>query len=485
MSNPAYLIDAYKIDHRRMYPKGTTRVYSNFTPRDSRVDGVEEVVFFGLQAFLQETLEESFGEWFELPENEVCEEYERRTNAVLGPNTVGSEHIRALHRLGYLPLRFNALPEGTRVPLRVPMFTVENTDPEFFWLTNYIESVLSNALWQSCTSATIALRMRQLCDRWAEQTAPHAKAFVDWQGHDFSFRGMSSIDSAKASGAAHLLSFAGTDTMPALDWVEKFYDGEGFLGGSVPATEHSVMCAGGKETETETFSRLLDLYPSGIVSVVSDTWDLWKVLTETLYELKDRILSREGKLVVRPDSGNPADILCGSLSAPEGTPEHKGVVELLWDCFGGTTNECGYRELDPHIGCIYGDSITYERAEEIFERLAEKGFASTNVVFGIGSYTYQHQTRDVFGMAMKATWVEIDGQGVDIFKAPVTDNGVKKSARGRLAVLLGEDGELKLVECATPEQEAQSQLVPVWEDGRSVQRHTWSEVVERVGVRHL
>ncbi len=232
LADPMYFIDAYKIDHRRMYPEGTEAIYSNFTPRSSRVVGVDKVVFFGLQAFLTRVLGQMFDPWFAADEDAVIAAYERRTDGVLGPNAVGSEHIRALHRLGYLPLRFNSLPEGTEVPLRVPMFTVENTDPEFFWLTNYIESVLSAEIWLPCTTATLALRMRRLLDDWALATSD-TPAAVDWQGHDFSFRGMSSLESAAASGGGHLLAFAGTDSMVALDWIERFYPVEAgtLLGG--------------------------------------------------------------------------------------------------------------------------------------------------------------------------------------------------------------------------------------------------------------
>ena len=484
--DPMYFIDAYKIDHRRMYPAGTEAIYSNFTPRSSRIEGVEKVVFFGLQAFLTRVLGQMFDPWFAADEDAVIAGYARRTDGVLGPNAVGSDHIRALHRLGYLPLRFNALPEGTEAPLRVPMFTVENTDPEFFWLTNYIESVLSAEVWLPSTTATLALRMRRLLDDWAATTS-EAPAAVDWQGHDFSFRGMSSLESAAASGAGHLLAFAGTDSMVALDWIERFYPVEAgtVLGGSVAATEHSVMCAGGFESEQATFERLLATYPSGVLSVVSDTWDLWTVLTDYLPAIKDQILAREGKLVIRPDSGDPADILCGDPKAAPGSPAAKGVVQLLWDVFGGTTNAKGYRELDSHIGAIYGDSITYERAHDISSRLASAGFASTNVVFGIGSYTYQYNTRDVFGFAMKATWAQVNGEGFDLFKDPVTDSGTKRSAKGRLAVVAGADGELELIEQATVADEALSLLEPVWENGRFLKRHTWNEVVDRVGVRVL
>lgn len=487
--NPSYLIDAYKIDHRRQYPEGTEAIYSNLTARGSRIEGVNSVVFFGLQAFIKRVLMDGFGEWFKLPEEQVVAEYARRTDGVLGPNSAGTDHIRALHRLGYLPLRFRALPEGTDVPLRLPLFTVENTDPEFFWLTNYIETMLSAETWLPITTATIAKRMRELLDDWVDATGGD-KGFVNFQGHDFSFRGMSSIESAAAGGAGHLLSFAGTDTMVSLDWIEEYYPVEEgtWLGGSVAATEHSVMCAGGFESEMETFQRLLNLYPTGVVSVVSDTWDLWKVLTEMLPAMKDQIMAREGKLVIRPDSGNPVEILCGLLPPADiiGRPEEKGVIELLWDVFGGTINAKGYKELDSHIGAIYGDAITYERADEICARLEAKGFASTNVVFGIGSYTYQLNTRDTLGFAMKATWAQINGVGMDLYKDPVTDNGVKKSAKGRLAVV--QDGAtLMLIEQASPEveQSEENLLQVVWQNGKFVHEHTWNDVVSRVGRRTI
>lgn len=488
--NPMTLIDGYKCDHRRQYPKGTTRVYSNWTPRTSRIAGQDEVVFFGLQYFLQRYLREEFSKFFSADEDAAAERYQKRINGYLGPNSIGVDHIRALHRLGYLPLEFRALPEGTRVPLRVPMLTVENTHPDFAWLPNYFETLMSNVLWLPCTSATTALGMRKLLDAAAAKTGSPA-GFVDWQGHDFSFRGMSSPEAAMLSGAGHLLYFTGTDTVPAIDLIEEYYGiAEGLpldylIGGSVAATEHSVMCAGGEKCEMDTFGRLLELYPSGIVSVVSDTWDLWKVLTEILPALKDRIMGRDGKLVIRPDSGDPVDIICGCRSAPAGSPAQKGVIRLLWEIFGGTTTETGHKLLDSHIGCIYGDSITRERAAAIAGRLDEDGFASANMVFGIGSYTYQYVTRDTFGFAMKATWVEIDGAGHGIFKTPITDNGVKNSAKGRLAVTCDSTGKLVLLEEATADEEAASLLRPVWRDGKFIVSESFDVIRARARAAKL
>lgn len=463
------LTDGYKLDHRRQYPNGTERVYSNLTARGSRVEGQTSVVFLGLQYFLGKYMMDEMVPFFRGDIDAIAEKYAARVNGYLGPNTIGTEHIRALYELGYLPLEFRAFPEGSHVPLRVPMLTIENTHPDFFWLTNYFETLLSATLWGPITSATTASRLRRLLDFYAAETGT-APEFVDWQAHDFSMRGMMGPDAAALSGLGHLAFFRGTDTLPVLDLVEQFYgtpDGY-LLAGSVAATEHSVMCAGGKDDELATYSRLLDLYPSGIVSVVSDTWDLWNVLTVILPQLKDQIMARDGKLVIRPDSGDPVKIICGDPEAPVGSPAHLGVVALLYDLFGGTTTDKGYLQLDTHIGCIYGDSISWERASAILRNLQERGFASGNVVFGVGSYTYQFVTRDTYNLAVKATWCQQNGVGVDMFKAPKTDDGTKNSARGRLAVLENPLGDPELINCATPEQEARSLLRPVWRDGQFI-----------------
>ncbi len=480
MNHPITYIDGYKLDHRRHYPRGTTQVYSNWTPRTSRVAGHTEAVFLGGQVFRQKILTKDFNEnFFGRSVDEVCKHYARRVNGYLGPNSIGTDHVRALHGLGYLPLCFREIPEGTPVPLKVPMLTVENTHPDFAWLTNYFETIMSNNLWMSCTSATTARGFRRMLEKAARKTGS-APEFVDWQGHDFSMRGLPGLEAAQLSGIGHLLYFTGTDTIPAIDCIEEWYGApeDYLIGGSVAATEHSVMCAGGEGGELETIERLLDLYETGILSVVSDTWDLWHVLTVILPKLKNRITSRNGKFVVRPDSGIPADILCGDPNAPDGSPASKGVIQLLWETFGGTTTATGHKLLDSHIGAIYGDSIRCDNGDEIMARLAAKGFASANVVFGIGSYTYQYVTRDSYGFAMKATWVMINGEGRDIYKTPKTDTGMKNSARGRLAVVRT-DGEFTLIEKATPDQEARSFLRPTWLDGKNLVRDSWPMLRER------
>ena len=442
--NPLTAIDFYKADHRRQYPERTTLVYSNLTPRSDKLSPIPAhlydgtVVSFGLQFFIKDFLIDTWNDgFFTKPKAEVVAAYKRRMDTSLGAGAIPIDHIEALHDLGYLPICIKALPEGTRSPIKVPVLVIYNTHPDFFWLTNYLETVLSCYLWKPMTSATIAAHYRTLLERYAEETGAD-KGFIPFQGHDFSFRGLSGVVDAALSGAAHLTSFVGTDTVAAIDLVEDFYNGDAeqeLIGCSVPATEHSVMCMGSFEGELDTFHRLItQLYPAGIVSIVSDTWDFWKVITEFTVTLKPEILAREGKLVFRPDSGDPVKIICGDPVAEAGTPEFKGAVECLWGIFGGTTTDKGFKVLDAHVGLIYGDSITLTRAEAILTGLKAKGFASSNVVFGIGSYTYQYVTRDSFGFAVKSTYGEVNGVGREIYKDPKTDNGIKKSARGLLHV---------------------------------------------------
>ncbi len=490
--NPLLLTDFYKTNHQKMYPEGTTMIYSNFTPRKSRMKGVDKVVFFGLQHFILEYLIKRFNEdFFNKPIKDVIEEYHKYIN-------VNTSHIVNLHILGYLPIEIKAVPEGTLVPIGVPCFTIKNTHPDFYWLTNYLETLISCMMWQPITSATIAYEYKKLLSKYAKETTGNDE-FVQWQGHDFSMRGMSSIESAINSSMGHLLSFTGTDTIPAIYQLEDSYEATGLIGASVPATEHSVMCMGTKEDEIGSFKRLLDLYPTGILSVVSDTWDLWKVCTEYLPALKDQILARDGKLVIRPDSGDPVHIICGNCFSDDnryscdGSVQSKGVIELLWDVFGGTINEQGYKVLDSHIGAIYGDSITLNRAEQICERLKAKGFASTNIVLGIGSYTYQYNTRDTFGFAMKATYGEITHKGDtftgpkteqrEIFKDPITDDGTKKSKKGLLYIQYNtSNGDLEVIDGVGWDLEQKGELKIVFKDGKLLVKTTLEEIRNRLKI---
>jgi nicotinamide phosphoribosyltransferase len=464
---PASLLcDFYKVSHREQYPEGTEYVYSTWTPRSTYIEGVKGAVAFGMQSFIVKYLINYFNEhFFNRTKDEVVSEYGRFIKYTLAVENPDASHIANLRELGYLPLNIRMVKEGTIVPLRVPMATVVNTHPDFFWLTNYIETLMSSENWLPSTSATIALEYKKILTKYASLTGGNL-GFVSFQGHDFSLRGMVT-EAGILSGAGHLTSFLGTDTVPAIAFLEEYYGADiekELVGTSVSATEHSVMCAGGQESEYETYNRLINkVHPTGILSIVSDTWDLWYVLNTIISGLKEDIMNRDGKVVIRPDSGDPVKIICGD-SESDNENERKGVIEILWDIFGGKINEKGFKELDSHIGAIYGDSITLARAELICKGLMEKGFASTNIVFGIGSFTYQYQTRDSLGFAMKATHVVINGKERFIQKDPTTDtNKTKKSATGRVVVVNTEDG-IKMIDGLTIAEQKKYKDIDLLED---------------------
>lgn len=488
--NPSLATDFYKVGHISQYPTGTSLVYSNFTCRSDKYAGMpadfdRKVVFCGLQGLCQWLFQELWEEnFFRRPRGEMVEAYRARVDGALGPGVARHDNIGALHDLGYLPIRIRALPEGSRVGMRIPLLTIRNTIPEFYWVTNFLETQLSAELWKPIRNATVAYWLRRMLETYAAVTGTPS-SFIPFQAHDFSFRGMSGIHDAATAGLGHLLSFQGTDTIPGLDYAARYYGSGGLIGASVPATEHSVMCMGGQEGELDLISRLVtDLYPRGIVSIVSDSWDFWKVIGEYARVLKEEILARGAgepglhKVVFRPDSGDPVKVICGDEHAS--SPEARaGAVETLWHIFGGSETPTGHRLLDPHVGVIYGDSITPERAAAILKGLEAKGFASGNIVFGVGSWTYQLATRDTFGCAIKTTYGEVDGQGREVYKDPVTDSGTKKSARGLLRVEKV-NGEFVLHEQQDWGQEAGGCLETVFLDGTLLRHQSLDAVRQRL-----
>lgn len=483
-----HLIDGYKYDHRRQYPAGTEYIYSNFTPRSDKnaqvlPDFDHKVVFFGLQGVCKWLFQDLWNEtFFDQRKSKVIDKYKKRVDSYFGKDVIPVEHMEALHELGYLPIHIKALKEGSRVNIRVPVLTLCNTLPDFSWVTNYLETQLSNSLWKSITTATTAYEYYRLFKKWAGITGG-LQDFVKFQAHDFSARGLCLPYDAAANGAAHLLCFNGTDNVAAMDYAEEYYGtpvNSDSYGATVPATEHSVMCVRGETGEVETMRSLLeDVYPNGIVSMVIDTWDFFRALTEYTVILKDKIMARDGKAVFRPDTGDPVKIICGDPSAPIGTNEQKGAIQCLWEIFGGTTNADGFRSLDPHVGLIYGDSITLERAQQIMSNLHRKGFTSDNVVLGVGSYTYQYVTRDTFGTAIKATSAGVNGKPVNMFKSPKTGDGMKNSACGLLRVEF-ENGNYVLYDNQTPEQESQGLLESVFKDGMFWRFEHFEEIQERL-----
>jgi nicotinamide phosphoribosyltransferase len=413
----------------------------------------------------------------------VVDEYKDLIQSALGIEDFDCSHIEALHDLGYLPIRIKSVDEGFRVPIGVPILTIVNTHPDFFWLTNYLETILSATLWKPITSATMAFEFKLLLTRFAKETGAD-ETFIPFQAHDFSFRGMSGQQDAAISGAAHLTSFQGTDCVAAIDLLNRDYNASGtvtIVGSSVPATEHSVMTCQGEDGEFQIIKRLItEVYPEGFVSIVADSYNFWQTMTVYLPSLYKEIHARQGKVVIRPDSGNPVDIICGDMCAVSGSPANKGALQLLWETFGGRINAAGFKELNPKVGLIYGDSITLNRARLILEIMKTRGFASSNIVFGIGSYTYQYVTRDTFGFAMKATSAVINGKRHAIFKDPITCDRPtmpKKSAKGLLHVELDvETGRFMLNSEVSEAEEETGYLKTVFEDGNMVKVTNLAEI---------
>lgn len=448
---PILLSDFYKQVHAEMYNENIGKLVSYYTPRMSRL-GDKTLINFGLQAFCKEYLIDYFNQYFfSKSEEEVVEEYNRVLTYSLGEGTYKDDKIRKLHQLGYLPLEIKEVPEGTKVPIHVPMFEISNTHPDFAWVTNAIESLVSCQMWHTQLSANVGYKYRQIVSKWYEKTVDD-NVPVNRALGDFSFRGQHSLESATKSSAAFCLSFLNTATVPAISWLERNYNcdctKEDVAYGAI-STEHSVMCSNYSiDGDEKTFIKklLTEIYPNSSFSMVSDSYDYWNLITNILPELKEEIMNHNGTLLIRGDSGDPVDIICGkkmwfeyvvnksnivhkvhadylwdkekfhfyytvdtdgqkrtnwiaimnedgSITIEELTSqnkpiEYKGTVELLWEIFGGTTNSKGYIVLDPHIKAIYGDSITPQRCEEIYKRLEKKGFASNNVSLGVGSFSF-------------------------------------------------------------------------------------------------
>uniref|UniRef100_A0AAU6VZR7 Nicotinamide phosphoribosyltransferase n=2 Tax=unclassified bacterial viruses TaxID=12333 RepID=A0AAU6VZR7_9VIRU len=576
--------DGYKLGHGPMYRKGTTRVGSNLTPRTDKIYARNATVFYdgklvwvGGQGAVQELHENWERTFFSRPKAALMKEYADFLMDYLGRDLPTVDQMAALHDLGYLPLEFRSLPEGSLVPMGIPVLTITNTLDDFFWLVNYHETPLSTSTWKTATNATIAREYSKICEHYLKLTGCYDAFTLSVMCHDFSMRGMSGIEDAARSGMGHLTSFVGTDTLPAITYSKGYYDATGLIGISVPATEHAVtsnnilsieaeLVAGTYECNEEqmeirkamhlngepcrlvaevmfVYDLITRIVPDGIVSNVSDTYDFWAMLTRGYPYLKDVIMRREGmgpqpgKVVVRPDSGDPVEVICGmkpvsgadgkaidfadmngvvfavmdgkvpadrdcvkiggkfySLSQTGsivniGTEEIPyevvaGAIRTLYKTFGGTITSTGHKLLDSHIGLIYGDSITTKRAEEILRRLAEQGYAAANVVFGVGSFTYQCNTRDTFGFAVKATNSVIDGKDVAIYKDPKTDSK-KKSAKGRLHVLESSvegDNTLFLMDGCSPEFEAREDnlLQVIYRDGKWIKRVTLDEIRQRI-----
>lgn len=481
-TNPMLLIDYYKAVHAEMLPEKITKSVSYFTPRMSRIARWDKVVMFGLQGFIKTYLIDYFNkEFFERPFEDVIAEYKRVLDHTLGESVYGIEKIERLHRLGYLPIEIVALPEGTRVPVHVPMFGITNTHPDFAWLPQALESLISAESWHPMIAATVGYTYREIVNRYYDQTCDDSLERARALGA-FDFRGEECTESAIKAGAGWCLSFLNTATVPVVPYLEQLYccdcTKEPVAFGS-PSTEHAVMCSNfAVDGDEITFLRrlLTEIYPNASVSVVLDSYDYWNVIDNILPQIKEEILSHNGCMLMRGDSGDCVEVVTKT-------------VFKLWEEFGGTINSKGYKVLDPHVKAIYGDSITVQRCEQIYNILEKKGFACSNVALGVGSFSFQcieedgilkPFTRDTFSSCIKATYCEIDGKPYPIFKDP-KDGGFKKSQKG-CCIVSEENGELQYIDELNWEEAASdgNLLQTVFKDGALIKEQSLSEIRNRL-----
>jgi nicotinamide phosphoribosyltransferase len=518
------MTDVYKLGHMEMYKPGTTKVYSYLCARSDKK--YTEALFFGLQPYLK-LLEKGI-----YPDDVT--EFLQYFEEILGKPA--SEDVKfklqSLVELGYIPLEIKAVPEGTILANKNVLATITNTHPDFHWVVGFFESLLLK-VWNTTTVATASYKYKKRVTKMAAETSD-SEFLIPFLVHDFGYRGVSSEETAELSGAAHLVNFCGSDTITAIKFLKENYAGEGLIGASVSASEHSIHCSFGPtdQDEIDYVTRQMELSPTGIMSVVSDAYDYWRMLTVTLPAVKDKILARDGKYVVRPDSGDPMQILCGSIDIKKTndlfyeiakvtedykngygddryfeynndfykiewdggndmnisaeviqlTPEQKGTFRILDELFGSTINSKGYKELNPKIGVIYGDGMYYARFCSILDKMKEMGFATTNLVVGIGGLLLQQHNRDDMGFAIKATFATINGVDVELFKDPITDPG-KRSHKGLMKLALAEqpDGSQVYVtidQCSEA-LEKTGELTTVFKDGKVVKEYTLEEIRKR------
>ncbi|AGZ17565.1 nicotinamide phosphoribosyl transferase [Escherichia phage 4MG] len=554
--SPLVFADFYKPSHISMYDRRSEIVQDNMTPRNAKhfihfADNDQRVMMAGLQGFIKWFLIDLFNEnFFKMKKKAAIAQYKEICELSIGPDMVETWGFEKLHDLGYLPLEIRSIPEGTLSPVQVPLFTIQNTHPDFYWLPNFLESVISAETWKTITTATTFWQYRKLSEAYAAETCDN-NLHVPFQNHCFAYRGESGTHDAAQSEFGQLINSMGTDTIPAILYANRYYNMKGkFVAGSIPASEHSVattnigFIVGRLKTENPDLSLdelrflaeveflkryITEIFPKGFVSYVADSYDFWAIITRAALILKEEIMARDGRVVFRPDSGIPEHIIAGyryigdfeTLSEakdaawesekgevvsvkgkyyniefdedtdyldlePSDLQDHevKGAIQCLWEIFGGEVNSKGYKVLDSHVGLIYGDSITVARAKDIFERLKDKGFASSNIVYGVGSFTTQYTTRDSLGMAVKATGAVIDGQQIMVVKEPKTDLG-KKSAKGFLKVVRNMFGQLELIDNCQLEdvQSDDNELRRVFYNGKLIVDEDLTTIRERAAAQ--
>ncbi|WP_184549465.1 nicotinate phosphoribosyltransferase [Mucilaginibacter sp. FT3.2] len=465
--NLVLLADAYKYAHHKLYYPGTTKIYSYL---ESRGGMFNETIFFGLQYILKEYLQ---GPAFT---QQDLDEADGFLQQVFGRDDVfdKSKFQYILDKYeGKLPVKIRAVAEGTTVPTGNALMTIENTDPECYWLTNFLETLLMQ-VWYPCTVATLSNQIKKVVTQYYETTAtPGAEAGIDFVLNDFGFRGVSSVESAKIGGAAHLLNFSGSDNLAGSAMAINYYNAQKVYGLSIPATEHSICTLLGREGELEVFRHVLKTFPTGIIACVSDSYNIFKACTEYWgTELRDEILSRDGTLVIRPDSGDPIMTLLE-------------IFNILFSKFGYTTNAKGYRVLPPQVRVIQGDGVNYTEIGNIYKALTENGISAENLVLGMGGALLQKVDRDTQKFALKCSSAIVNGQEVSVEKSPAEmdaqgniTTSFKKSKGGRLK-LVKIDGIFKTIN-EDDEPGIENLLKTVFENGELINTISFEQVKANV-----
>jgi len=465
-NNILTLTDSYKTSHWKQYPKGTSKVYSYLESRGGKFNNT---MFYGLQYFIKQYLSG------QVVTEEKIQRAKKFWDAHLGPNhfnEAGWRHILDKHN-GHLPVRIKAVPEGTVVKTGNVLVTVENTDPEVPWLTNFLESILLQ-VWYPTTVGTLSREVKKNLINYLKKTtsynAEEISGVVVFMLHDFGFRGVSSVESSGLGGSSHIINFMGTDTVSAILFAQEFYNTENPLAFSIPASEHSTMTSWGEPFEVKAMENMLDSYPTGLVACVSDSFDIIRACRDYWgTALRDKILSRDGRLVIRPDSGDPVQTL-------------KQIFHILWDKFGGTTNDKGFKVLDPHVRVIQGDGVNFESISDICDMMIEEGFSIENIAFGMGGALLQKVDRDTQKFAFKCSSITINGEEAEVRKNPIEINekgervqSFKKSKAGRLKLVNGQTVEHS-------HDEDGDELVEVFLNGKVMKEWTFEEVRERAQV---
>jgi nicotinamide phosphoribosyltransferase len=454
--------DSYKVTHRNQYPPGTTNVYSNF---ESRSTPWASNVTVPLYRFQLDELEGA------VVTQDAIDKMAALSAAHFGNpalfNRAGWEHILKDHG-GRLPLRIKAVPEGMPVPTRNVMMTVENTCPKCFWVTNYLETLLVQ-MWYPTTVATLSRECKRMISGFLRETGGDPAGLV-FKLHDFGVRGASSMESAAIGGSAHLMNFWGTDNIPALRLLLDTYPSDPCAGFSIPAAEHSTITSWGRENEVEAYRNMLEQFPTGLVAVVSDSYDLFNACRNLWGKtLKSRVLERDGTLVIRPDSGDPATTVLQT-------------AEILGEAFGTEVNERGFKVLNPHVRIIQGDGVNYDAITKILATLRSQGWSADNLAFGMGGALLQQSHRDTLGFAFKASSIIRNGERFDFNKEPATDSG-KASKKGRFKLVWAEGSHRKVPTTVADTDPRPDILQTVFEDGVVMRNQTWADVRQLAELR--